>query len=106
MLLEAARPRTRDQYSKELVRFLLKAIPQSPDINVENFNKIYFDPLMKSLQDLLHLHDLLSADTSNHSNNASTHYFIWHKRNSWSYTTLDYLSGFSKRCYLELAWKG
>ena len=71
MLLEAARPRTRDQYSQELVRFLLKAIPQSPDINVENFNKIYFDPLMKSLQDLLHLHDLLSADTSNHSNNAS-----------------------------------
>lgn len=71
MLLEAARPRTRDQYSQELVRLLLKAIPQSPDINVENFNKIYFAPLMKSLQDLLHLHDLLSVDTSNQSNNAS-----------------------------------
>ena len=29
MLLEAARPRTRDQYSQELVRLLIKAIPQS-----------------------------------------------------------------------------
>ena len=46
MLLEAARPRTRDQYFQELVRLLLKAIPQSSDINVENFNKIYFAPLM------------------------------------------------------------
>ena len=71
MLLEAARPRTREQYSQELVRFLLKAIPQSPDINAENFSKIFFDPLMKSLHDLLHLYDLLSVDTSNFSNNAS-----------------------------------
>ena len=71
MLLEAARPRTREQYSQELVRFLLKAIPQSPEINTDNFSKIFFDPLMKSLQDLLQLHDLLSADTSNFSNNAS-----------------------------------
>lgn len=78
MLLEAARPRTREQYSQELIRFLIKTIPQSPDINAENFNKVYFEPLMKSLHDLLHLHDLLSADTSNFSNNASkmppTHY--------------------------------
>ena len=29
MLLEAARPRTRDQYSQELLRLLIKAIPQS-----------------------------------------------------------------------------
>lgn len=71
MLLEAVRPRTREQYSHELVRLLLKTIPQYPEINAENFSKIYFDPLMKSLQDLLHLHDLLSADTSNFSNNAS-----------------------------------
>jgi hypothetical protein len=71
MLLEAARPRTREQYSQELVRFLLKAVPQFPEINAENFSKFYFDPLMKSLHDLLHLHDLLSADTSNVSNNSS-----------------------------------
>ena len=38
MLLKAARPRTREQYSQELVRFLLKAIPQSPDINADNFS--------------------------------------------------------------------
>lgn len=71
MLLEAVRPRTREQYSQELVRLLVKAIPQFPEINAENFAKSYFDPLMKSLQDLLHLHDLLSADTSNFSNNPS-----------------------------------
>ena len=43
MLLEAARPRTREQYSQELVRFLLKAIPQTPDINANNFSKLFFD---------------------------------------------------------------
>ena len=69
MLLEAVRPRTGEQYSQELVRLLVKAIPQFPEINAENFAKSYFDPLMKSLQDLLHLHDLLSADTSSFSNN-------------------------------------
>ena len=71
MLLEAARPRTREMYSEDLVRFLLKAISQSPEINEEKFSKIFFDPLMKSLHDLLHLHDLLSVDTSNFSNNPS-----------------------------------
>ena len=71
MLLEAVRPRTRIQYSRELVVLLFNAVPQSTDITVENFSKIFFEPLMKSLQDLLHLHDLLSADTSNFSNNAS-----------------------------------
>ena len=33
MLLEAVRPRTREQYSQELVRLLVKAIPQFPEIN-------------------------------------------------------------------------
>jgi hypothetical protein len=71
MLLEAVRPRTRVQYSRELVVHLFNAVPQLTEINVENFSKLYFEPLMKSLQDLLHLHDLLSVDTSNFSNNAS-----------------------------------
>ena len=62
MLLEAVRPRTREQYSQELVRLLVKGIPQFPEINAENFCKSYFDPLMKSLHDLLYLHDHLSAD--------------------------------------------
>jgi hypothetical protein len=71
MLLEAVRPRTRVQYSQELVVLLFKSVPQLTDINVDNFSKLYFDPLMKTLQDLLHLHDLLSVETSNFSNNAS-----------------------------------
>lgn len=71
ILLESARPRTRELYSRELVIFLGKGIPQSPDINTDNFNKIFYVPLMKSLNDLLNLHDLLSEDTSNHSKNTS-----------------------------------
>jgi hypothetical protein len=71
ILLESARPRTRELYSRELVNFLGKGIPQSPDISSENFNKFFYVPLMKSLNDLLNLHDLLSKDTSNYSNNAS-----------------------------------
>ena len=71
MLLEAVRPRTRVQYSRELVVLLFNSVPQLTEINVDNFSKLYFDPLMKTLQDLLHLHDLLSVETSNFSNNAS-----------------------------------
>ena len=71
MLLEAVRPRTRVQYSQELVVLLFNSVPQLTEINVENFSRLYFDPLMKTLQDLLHLHDLLSVETSNFSNNAS-----------------------------------
>jgi hypothetical protein len=82
MLLESARPRTRELYSRELVIFLGKGIPQSPDVNSENFSKLFYVPLMKSLNDLLHLHDLLSEDTSNHSANLS-------KMPSVSYGTRD-----------------
>lgn len=106
MLLEAVRPRTREQYSQELVRLLVKAIPQFPEINAENFAKSYFDPLMRSLQDLLHLHDLLSADTSNFSNNAS-------KMPSTSYGTKEnpghmQLWIISLRCHKDaiLQWLG
>ena len=71
MLLESARPRTKELYARELVLFIGRTIPQSPDINSDNFNKIFYVPLMKSLNNLINLHDLLSEETSNHSNNLS-----------------------------------
>ena len=71
ILVESARPRTRELYSRELVLFLGKDIPQTPTINPEKFSSTFYAPLMKSLNDLLHLHDLLSEETSNHSNNKS-----------------------------------
>lgn len=69
ILVESARPRTRELYSRELVLFLGKGIPQIPAVNVENFSQLFYAPFMKSLNDLLHLHDLLSEETSNHSTN-------------------------------------
>jgi hypothetical protein len=69
MLVQCARPRTRELYSRELILFLGKGIPQSPEINTDNFSKIFFGPLTKSLHDLQHLHDLLSEETSNISTN-------------------------------------
>jgi hypothetical protein len=69
ILLEAARPSTRELYSRDLVVFLSKGIPQSPPMNTENFAKKFYVPLMKSLNDLIHLHDLLSEETSKHSTN-------------------------------------
>lgn len=69
ILIEAARPRTRELYSKKFITFLGKGIPQTPDISTDNFSKIFYVPLMKSLDHLLNLHDLLSQETSNHSNN-------------------------------------
>ena len=71
ILIEAARPRTRELYSKELILFLGKGIPQTPSISTDNFSSTFYAPLMKSLTDLLHLHDLMSEETSNHSTNKS-----------------------------------
>ena len=69
ILVESARPRTRELYSRELVLFLGKGIPQTPAINTENFSQLFYAPFMKSLNELLHLFELLSEETSNHSNN-------------------------------------
>ena len=69
MLLEAARPRTKELYARELILFLGKGIPQTPLVNTENFSKLFYIPLIKSLNDILHLHALLSEETSNTSNN-------------------------------------
>jgi hypothetical protein len=71
ILVEAARPRTKELYSKELILFLGKGIPQAPSITTENFSSTFYAPLMKSLTDLHHLHDLMSEETSNHSMNKS-----------------------------------
>lgn len=71
ILIEAARPRTREMYSKELILFLGKDIPQTIPICTDNFSKLFYAPLVKSLNDLLSLYNLLSAETSNHSNNKS-----------------------------------
>jgi hypothetical protein len=71
ILIESARPRTREMYSKELILFLGKDIPQTIPICTDNFSKVFYAPLVKSLNDLLSLYDLLSAETSNHSNNKS-----------------------------------
>jgi hypothetical protein len=70
ILIEAARPRTRELYFRELVLFLDKSIPQSPPMNTDNFKSFYLQ-LMKTLNDLVHLHDLFSEETSKFSNNAS-----------------------------------
>ena len=69
ILIEAARPRTRELYSRDLVLFLGKGIPQSPPMSTDNFSKIFYAPLMKSLNDLIQLHDLLSEETSKFTNN-------------------------------------
>ena len=71
VLVESARPRTRELYSRELVLFLGKGIPQTPAVNVENFSQLFYAPFMKSLNDLLHLYDLLSEETSSYSTNKS-----------------------------------
>jgi hypothetical protein len=71
ILVEAARPRTKELYSKELILFLGKGIPQAPSITTENFSSTFYAPLMKSLTDLHHLNDLMSEETSNYSTNKS-----------------------------------
>ena len=68
MLLEPARPRTKELYARELILFLGKEIPQTPLINTENISKLFYIPRVKSLNDIVHLHALLSEETSNTSN--------------------------------------
>ena len=69
ILIEAARPRTRELYSRDLVLFLGKGIPQSPPMSTDNFVKLFYAPLMKSINVLIQLHDLLSEETSKFTNN-------------------------------------
>ena len=69
ILIEAARPRTRELYSRDLVLFLGKGFPQSPPMSTDHFSKIFYAPLMKSLNDLTQLHYLLTEETSKFTNN-------------------------------------
>lgn len=69
ILVEAARPRTRELCARELILFLREDIPQSPPVNPDNFSKLFYGPMVKSLTDLQQLCALLSADTSPYSNN-------------------------------------
>ena len=71
ILVEAARPGTREMCARELILFLSKDIPQSPPVNPNNFSKLFYRPMFKSLTDLQQLCSLLSADTSPYSNNIS-----------------------------------
>ena len=71
ILVEAARPRTREVCARELILFLGEDIPQSPPVNTDNFSKLFYGPMVKSLTDLQQLCSLLSADTSPYSNNIS-----------------------------------
>ena len=69
ILLEAARPRTIEKYSIELVHFLGKNIPQSPPVNAENFSKLFYSHLMDSLMSMVHLYSTLSQETSSLNTN-------------------------------------
>jgi hypothetical protein len=71
ILVEAARPRSKDLYTKELILYLCKDIPQSPDINADNFSKLFYTPMIRSINDLYNIYTLLSEETSNLSNNAA-----------------------------------
>ena len=71
ILVEAARPRTKELYTKELILYLGKDIPQSPDINTDNFSKLFYTPMIRSVNDLYNIYTLLSEETSNLSNNAA-----------------------------------
>ena len=69
MLLEAARPRTKERYARELILSLGDVIPPTPLVNTEKFSKLFYIPLVKSLNDILHVHALLCEETSNTSRN-------------------------------------
>ena len=66
----AARPRTKELYSKKIVTFLGKGISRTPSISTDNFLSSFYARLMRSLKDLLYLY-LMSQETSNHSVNVS-----------------------------------
>ena len=68
ILVEACRPRTREQCAKEFIMFLSVAIPQKFKINADNF----YEPMMKLLHDLDHLFALFMKDSSILTQNKAT----------------------------------
>ena len=72
ILVEACRPRTREQCAKEFIMFLSVAIPQKFKVNADNFSKDFYEPMMKSLHDLDHLSALFMKDSSIRTQNKAT----------------------------------
>ena len=72
ILVEACRPRTREQCSKEFIMFLSIAIPQKFKVNADNFSRDFYEPMMKSLHDLDHLSVLFMKDSSIRTQNKAT----------------------------------
>jgi hypothetical protein len=103
ILLDAARPRTRELYSRDLVVFLSKGIPQSPPMSTDNFAKKFYVPLMKSLNDLIHLHDLLSEKTSKFSKNKAKMPELRYQRKPWTHCSLAHFTWCSKRLHATVA---
>ena len=71
ILVEACRPRTREQCAKEFIMFLSVAIPQKFKVNADNFSRDFYEPMMKSLHDLDHLcafHERLLNPNTEQSN--------------------------------------
>jgi hypothetical protein len=63
--VEAARLRTKGLYSKEIVIYLGKEIPQTPSMST------FLELVLCPPYELFHLYDLMSQETSNHSVNVS-----------------------------------
>ena len=98
ILVEACRPRTREQCAKEFIMFLSVAIPQKFKVNADNFSRDFYEPMMKSVHDLDHLSALFMKDTSIRTQNSnSSSLRFWHQRQSRSYSSLDPFFGHSKR---------
>ena len=72
ILVEACRPRTREQCAKEFMMFLSIAIPQKFKVNADNFSRDFYKPMMKSLRDLDHLSALFMKDSSIRTQNKAT----------------------------------
>ena len=72
ILVEACRPRTREQCAKEFIMFLSIAIPQKFKVNADNFSRDFYEPMMKSLHDLDHLSALFMKDSSIRTQNKAT----------------------------------
>ena len=72
ILVEACRPKTREQCAKDFIMFLSISIPQKFKVNADNFSKDFYEPMMQSLHDLDHLSALFMKDSSIRSQNRST----------------------------------
>ena len=63
ILVEAARPRSKDLYTKKLILYLGKDIPQKMYINADNFSKLFYAPMIRSINDLYIIYSILHSFT-------------------------------------------